>query len=532
MKRIHLIVSALLLGGSAAFAQGQLDAYRYAQTDLLGTARYMSMGGAFGALGGDISVLGTNPGGLAIYHSSEVVTTLDLSHAATKTNMNGLTGTAGRTPFTFNNLAYVGFFPTGNDHGLVGWNLGISYNRLKDFNRSYYSHDTGDGMSSLSDYTAERAAGYSSDVLGGDNAYYGNDFLPVLGYQSGMIDQMSGADKTYGSTLGSTQNGTWVNYPFTGRNLAVRERGSIDQYNFALGFNVSNRLFFGASLAVTDMNYNYHSYYEEDFGGTLGDGSTPYLTLDNYLKTSGTGYAVNVGAIFRPVDFLRIGVAYNSPTWYKMTDTYDARAEVNTGYWSDMEWAETPTNASSDYNYRTPDRWIFSAAAIIGQSGILSVDYELSNYKNMHLGDTDGDDSSFGTVNDDIHNNFNTTGTLRVGGEWRATPQFSIRAGYAQIGNPFSSSLKNGHTEVFPVGTIPNYTLEHGISNYTFGLGYRFTPNFYMDLACVLKYQKEDLYYMPNIPAADTQMNSAIISDPASLKTNTLRFALTLGYKF
>ena len=85
MKRIGIIMSVLGLCGGTACSQSQLDAFKYSQTELNGTARYLGMGGAFGALGGDISAMNTNPAGLAIYKSSEVVTTLSLSSASAKT---------------------------------------------------------------------------------------------------------------------------------------------------------------------------------------------------------------------------------------------------------------------------------------------------------------------------------------------------------------------------------------------------------------------------------------------------------------
>ena len=57
MKKVLTIASALVLSTGAAFSQGLTDAYKYVPNgDLNGTARSMSMGGAFGALGGDISV--------------------------------------------------------------------------------------------------------------------------------------------------------------------------------------------------------------------------------------------------------------------------------------------------------------------------------------------------------------------------------------------------------------------------------------------------------------------------------------------
>lgn len=53
-------MSVLALCGGTAFSQSQLDAFKYSQTELNGTARYLGMGGAFGALGGDISAMNTN----------------------------------------------------------------------------------------------------------------------------------------------------------------------------------------------------------------------------------------------------------------------------------------------------------------------------------------------------------------------------------------------------------------------------------------------------------------------------------------
>lgn len=59
-KAICILASAFLLSGCAVFAQGEMDAYKFSQYDLSGTARYLGMGGAFGALGGDISAMGGN----------------------------------------------------------------------------------------------------------------------------------------------------------------------------------------------------------------------------------------------------------------------------------------------------------------------------------------------------------------------------------------------------------------------------------------------------------------------------------------
>ena len=64
---------------SAMMGQTALDAFSISQTDMRGSARFMSMGGAFTALGGDISTLNQNPGGIGVYRSSDITATLDVT---------------------------------------------------------------------------------------------------------------------------------------------------------------------------------------------------------------------------------------------------------------------------------------------------------------------------------------------------------------------------------------------------------------------------------------------------------------------
>jgi long-subunit fatty acid transport protein len=528
MKKIILIISALVLVGSAVFSQGQLDAYRMGQTDLFGTARYLSMGGAFGALGGDISVMSANPAGLAIYRSSEFVTTLNLNSASSESDWAGTKATGSRTRLYFDNIAYVSYFPTSNDVGIVGWNVGFSYNRVKNFNKSYSMRGNANPLYSLSDYMAERAYGADVNALGADvegpNNPYGNsglDWLSVLGYKSGCFEYFKDKGK-YNSAFGENDgSGKWNPYQLKGAELKVNEWGGIDQYDIAFGLNISDKLMLGATVAITDISYHYTSYYAEDFE------NTNYLKLENWLNTEGTGYGFNIGAIAQPVDYFRLGIAYNSPTWYKMADYYNATATADSYFWEEVYSDETPGRASSEYEFRSPGRWIFSAAAILGRTALLSVDYELTDYKNMKLYNEFGHEKQ--DSNADIRANFGNAGTLRVGAEVKVTPQFAVRAGAAWVGNPMNNTLKNATAEVRTVGTIPNYTIENSISNYTIGIGYRFTPSVYLDLACVLRSQKEDLYAFSKIFD-----NGNLITDskPASLKTNTTRMALTFGYKF
>ncbi len=547
MKRTLIGLFVLIIGSSTVFAQGEADAYRLSQTELTGTARFVSMGGAFGALGGDISVMSYNPAGLAIYRSSEVLTSLNLNFTDTKTSWSGSNHDQSKTRFNFSNIGYVGYFPTGNESGLKGWNIGFAYKRVKDFHRNYFmSSQNLQNRQSLSDYMAVDANlnGYTGKDLGitaSHDPWRGYNWMSTLGYNAGII-QADEKDHEVKNKLfnpyGKWQGDDWSLYNVQLATLKMQERGAIDDYDFSMAFNFSDQIFIGATVTLTDLYYKMFSGYYENFGKTLT--SAPHESdfyLDNTLRTTGTGYSFNLGVLVRPTDFLRLGLAYNSPIWYNMTDRYHARAGARV-YTDDLSYdknKETP-NGITEYKMRSPDRWIFSAAGIIGQSGLISFDYELTNYKNTKLNPRDGHNYDYAFENRHIKDDFGISHTFKIGAEYKVTPQFSIRAGTMWQTSSVKSHMANGKSEVFASGTRPNYTLTKGInSNYTFGLGYRFTPNFYMDLACVYNTYKDELYPFSSIfyeNKETKQIEKPIQSYPGELKTNRTSVYLTFGYKF
>ena len=529
MKKRKIYVGALaLLCVGALFAQNEMDAFRFSHLDLNGSARSMSMGGAFGALGGDMSAMSHNPAGIGVYRSSEVQATLDLNMANMDATWTGISTDKNRTKFGFANFSYVGYFPTGRDQGTKSWNIGISYNRVKDFNRHY--NVVGTPGSSMADYVASRATN-AFGVDGGitlseldnnpyDNRELGGSWLPILGDGGGFFLPKSTAkdNDIYYSAFGKGKA------PNETR-LRVSEKGAISEYNFSLSTNISDRVFVGATFGVTDIDYRMSSSHDESFG------NKDYLYLDNSIETEGTGYSFNIGVIARPIDMLRVGIAYNSPKWYRMTDYFYAEAGTYISAEDEPEYdGYTPEGAYSEYKLRTPDRWIFSLAGTIGTSALISVDYELVNYKSMSLSDRDG--NKYGD-NKYIKDDFKPGHTLKIGAEYKVIPQFAIRAGYIWQPSPMGTNLTDAREEVLPAGTIPHYTVQNTTNHYTFGLGYRFTPNFYIDLACIYRVQNEKLYPFSNTYWNDPAVGIyPVASDPAKVSAKTTRLALTFGYKF
>ena len=135
MKK-HFLAVAALAAPMMMFGQSALDAFNISQPDFRGTARFMSMGGAFTALGGDLSTLNQNPGGLGVYRSSEIGLTLDLNFTGTKSLTQGYQESVSKTRFNCNNFGYIGAVYTGSDI-MPYFNWGVSYSRSASFDRAY-----------------------------------------------------------------------------------------------------------------------------------------------------------------------------------------------------------------------------------------------------------------------------------------------------------------------------------------------------------------------------------------------------------
>ena len=138
MKKFIILLSITFAVPFLLRAQDLSDALRYSSFQVQGTARAGGMGNAFGALGGDFTSVSINPAGLGLYRTSEFVLTPAFSQTQVETTYGGNLMTESKYNFSFNNLSYVAALTPYNqsETGLVSINIGIGYNRLKDFNTS------------------------------------------------------------------------------------------------------------------------------------------------------------------------------------------------------------------------------------------------------------------------------------------------------------------------------------------------------------------------------------------------------------
>ncbi|PXV67403.1 outer membrane protein transport protein (OMPP1/FadL/TodX) [Dysgonomonas alginatilytica] len=520
MKRIFILalLSTSFIG--SALAQGEMDAFNLSYTGLKGTARSVAMGGAFGALGGDISGIAINPAGIGVYTTSEIVTTMNFANTRTRTDLYDSRTNDSRFKFSFDNFAFVGTVPLHSDVAPL-INFGFSYNRVQSFDRKY----TMNGHfvdESQTRYIADRVNRFdgnrgipSTDLELAQEPFFDRPsvyWLGALAFNTGMITPKSGG-RQYESVLTKMEDPTIDNY------LHVFERGSVDSYDFNMGTTFADMVSAGLTISVTDLSYNISSLYSEAFYEDASNIPKHEYDMENQLRTDGSGWQVKAGLIFKPIQELRIGAAYHSPTWYNMTDSYTVLMDAFNGR-PNVSSRREEGLVFTDYKFRTPDKWVFSLAGVIAKRAIISADYELTNYGRMNFQDVNG--FAF-EENQDIKESFRNSSTLRLGAEFRITPQFSGRVGYMWQQSPVKDILVNGSADgthtALTAGTITHFSLVGDANYFTYGLGYRFTPHFYTDVAFVMNSRTDDLYSFAG-------------SDKAELKTNLFSGLLTFGYRF
>ena len=237
MKKITYIIVLFLFMTGYSYGQGEIEANQFSRGDLNGTARSVSMGGAFGALGGDLSGVAINPAGIAVYRSSEIAGT------AVFTNEKFKTGDVSnsKSNFNLNNLGFVGYFPTRN-YNVPVVNFGFSYNKVNSFDREIGAFNPDRGTS-LMDYMADissRGTGVNPSTLQFDTNddsvdpfNSGAPWLSVLGFNSYLINDHQDANGFYYTPLHDER---------VSNSLHLSERGSVDTYDFTVGTYINNVL--------------------------------------------------------------------------------------------------------------------------------------------------------------------------------------------------------------------------------------------------------------------------------------------------
>src|SRR6187551_1112784 len=140
MKKNLLFLVAGLSFSTIIHAQEIKDAMRYTQSELHGTARFTSMSGAFGALGGDLSAINVNPAGSAVFNNNQFTTTMGNYDTKNKSNYFGTSTSASESTFDLNQGGAVFVFKTGNPtNDWRKFTMSINYESTNNYDNSMFS---------------------------------------------------------------------------------------------------------------------------------------------------------------------------------------------------------------------------------------------------------------------------------------------------------------------------------------------------------------------------------------------------------
>jgi long-subunit fatty acid transport protein len=481
MKKYILIILVTQFFASLSFSQNDIDAMRYSQLTFGGTARFASMAGSMGALGGDISTLSFNPAGIAIFRKTELSITPSVFSQTTTSTYNSSITSDQKLNFNLGNIGLVASFQVNEEksNGWVSLNFGLGYNRTNSFHsRSIVeSYNT---TSSLLDVFVANANGHPDTDFDG--------FSTGLAWKAWLINPIAGDTLNYNHVIS--------NYGELQRK-SVETRGSMGETAISFGGNYKNKLFLGGTIGVVRVRYNEESVYEEiDEKDTIANFKSFSYTQN--LNTQGNGINLKIGFIYKATDWFRVGGAIHTPTSITLKDEYNSSMK------SDLEgntkYDEASENGVFDYAVTTPFRAIASAGFIINKIAVLNAEYEYVDYSDARLR---SNPNVFAEVNTMIRSNYTLTNNLRFGGEVRLDP-FAVRLGYALYGSPF----KNGENK--------NATR----SSYSAGVGFR-ENNYFLDFAYVYTMFNQNNYlYNPTITNA------------VENKYTNSSFMLSLGVRF
>ena len=460
MKFIITIIS--LAFASVAVAQSTTQAFeQHRGGHPMGTARYNGLSGVFGALGGDLSALSDNPAGSAVFSSSHGAITLSQGGSRFLSRYEGNDALkTDQANFNFNQLGAVLVLKSNSDsNGLENVVLGFNYALDQDY-KSHYKLQ-GNVDTSIGAYFTGQADGYSSDEIKrvneenyidayiniGDDLFLGRQGQEAfLGNVSYLISPVDGSDDVYKSELDTTTSF---------QDIEVRQSGRNSKSSLNLAASYSSGWHLGANLNIHAATYQKEMLFYED-------NSYADVTYIQDETTSSAGVSLGFGALYRSPENFRLGISYQTPTWFTVATEVDQR--ISSNYTNPIEIVNNDDGTVEEsfsslgidpgviymypeYRLRIPSKTLLSAAYVIDGKALISGQYTYQNLSKIKYGEGF---QGAAALNESIRSYYRPIHDFRLGTEFKAE-NWKFRAGAQLASNPLEirgsdSSLDKGYS--------------------------------------------------------------------------------------
>jgi hypothetical protein len=499
MKK-NLLLLVVGLSFSMVHSQEISDAIRYGQTELHGTARFTAMSGAFGALGGDLSATNVNPASSAVFMNNQFAFTM--GNYATKNNSNyfGTNTSATNNSFDLNQAGGVFVFKNGNPNSdWKKFSLAINYENTNNYDNAAFSAGTSP-VNSVANYFISYANGVPLNLL--QNSKYADlnhgAQQAFLGYQGYIINPVTETPNNSSYTSNVRSGGNYY------QENSISSNGYNGKLTFNSGLQYKDKIYFGINLNSHFTDYVQNTNFYESNNNPLDlNYEVRNLNFSNNLHTYGAGFSFQVGAIAKVTNEIRLGLAYESPTWYNLQDEFSQRLSSVSSNTVEVLPPDVVDplviNYYAPYDLRTPGSFTASAAYIFGKSGLISIDYKYKDYSSSQFSPTN--DTYYRGLNSAMHNSLGVSNEIRVGAEYKIE-NFKLRGGYRFEGSPYNDST-----------TISD------LNSFSGGLGYNFG------------FIKLDLAYVHAQSSSQQQFFSQGFTESAHINTYKNNFTMTVLFE-
>lgn len=513
MKK-HIVLT--ILGMSMALttqAQNIDDALRYAQTNINGTARFRAMGGAFTALGGDLSAISINPASSAVFINNQFGFTLSNYSLKNKSNYKGTETSRSHNNFNLNQIGAVFVFENNDEESdWKKFTIGINYDNQNSLTNNTFSK--GINNTSIDRFFLNMANGVPLNLLQTEPGESARSLYTYLGERYGNREQTAflGYDSYILEAVNnSPQNTQYVsNVPqgeFEHMNY-ITQSG----YNGKIAFNLAaqyDKFYFGLNLNGHMVDYtSMQTFYETNDNPINTSGETiREIHYQEEIYTYGSGFSLQLGGIARITDEFRMGLSYESPTWYRLNDESMQRISTFRIDTSDPSnnllnayFDEGVVNIFPEYRLQTPSKYSIGGAYVLKNIGLISVDYSLKDYSGTKFRPTSTPE--YRVQNDIMSDVLKVASEFRVGAE-TILNQWSFRGGYNYQESPYAKNSS--------IGDLQQYSL---------GFGYNFGAT------------KLDLAYSRTQREYKGSMFETGLTDATTIDTITNNVFLTLLFEF
>ena len=465
-NNFSLVLVLVFVNFFSVFGQSISDGLNYSSNSYQGTARYNSMSGAFGALGGDLSAIAVNPAGSAVFNNGHFSISLGSENKANQASVLNSSNNFDKNSLTLNQIGGgITFENLEKDKNWSKISLGISYNQTKN-NFNEFSVYNISNSNSIDSYFLNNADGLRLDQISAfegesiteayidiGNVYGFSHQQAFLGYESFIIEPLEYTNEN-SSYYSNVQSGVFNQ---TYRSIS---RGYNGKLTANIGLQYNDNVYFGLNLNSHFIDYdNYTILNEINDNGESGQFRINGIYFENKLSTFGEGFSAQFGMISKISDVLRLGFTYDTPTWFTITEETTQYLETSmVDEFDQNSLLITNPNAINiyeDYKIQMPSKITASGALVFKNFGLISFDYSRKDYSSMKF--KPENDSYFSELNQEINFMLKEINTYRVGAEI-ISDRFSFRGGFMTEDTPYKSTDNN---------------IDDSINGFSLGIGYK-----------------------------------------------------------